>query len=817
LVKSQPPQSDTSTPESAPESAPKSGRNGRKGSKPARNGSQRPNPSLARLKKVAKLGPIALLLVALGASGTYVWGRRQLEALDNSLPDPTKITTFARPGTITIKAANGTILQQIGPVTHEKLSLSQIPEPLVQAFLAAEDHRFYQHNGIDLQGIARAAGVNLQRGQVVEGASTITQQLARTVFLTQAPTLDRKIREARLAQKIEQELVKNDVLEYYLNLVYLGSGAYGIADAAWVFFSKSVDELTLPEMATIAGMPAAPSEYSPMVAPDLARRRRNLILDRMAKLGYVSEDEADRAKDAPLGTDPSLPKRLNVRLPYFTSYIEQELPKYVSAEQIEQGGLIVETTLDMDMQAHAEKAVAEAIEQYGRWERFEDASLVALDPRNGEIRALVGGMDFKENQFNFATQAKRQPGSTFKGLVYTAAIASGMAPTDSYEDKPIKIGAYQPKNANGRNVGWVSLDTALTQSINTVAIQLLGDVGFEPTIALARDMGIESTLEEAYAMALGAYEVTLLEITGAYGTLANAGKHHPPHGIRKIRNQAGEVIYDYSIDGESRQAVDADSAAIVTWMLRHVVSRGTGAPAQLPDRPVAGKTGTTDNSRDLWFIGYVPQLVTGVWLGNEDNTPTYGASTTAARVWRDFAIEATRDMEVIDFPEVPSFYYREASLERKPADGGLQNASTRNGQNANTASNDSGSEYSGGQDWTNPDRYDYVQSGAGYVSADYGKPESGGAASSIDSSYSGGAAASDPGYSSSYSGGYSGGYSSDYSSDSGYGYSGDPGAPPPLPSIEPDIPLPAPEPPAMPLPAPAPPAPAPAPAGDASE
>ncbi|TAF50360.1 MAG: penicillin-binding protein 1A, partial [Oscillatoriales cyanobacterium] len=593
-----------------------------------------PNPAVEQFKKLLKVGPLACILLGLGTTGTWVWFDRQLTQLDQSLPDSRQVTTFARPGTITIKAANGTILQQIGPVTHDKLKLSQMPDGLINAFLAAEDHRFYEHNGVDLQGIFRAVVVNLMQGSVVEGASTITQQLARTVFLTQAPTLERKVREARLAQKIEQEMVKNDVLEYYLNLVYLGSGAYGVGDAAWVFFSKTVDQLTLPEMATIAGMPAAPSEYSPIVSPELARRRRNVILDRMADLKFITQDEAEAAKASPLGTNPSLPKRLNVRLPYFTSYIEQELPKFVSPEEIEQGGLIVETTLDMKMQEYAETAVTEALETEGNWQNFSNAALISIDPRSGEIRAMVGGLDFKKNQFNFATQAKRQPGSTFKGLVYTAAIASGMSPTDSYEDKPIKIGNYQPKNANGRNVGWVSLDTALTQSINTVAIQVLGDVGFEPTIALARDMGIESKLEEVYALALGAYEVTLLEMTSAYGTLANSGKHQIAHGIRKIRNQAGEVLYDYSLEGKPRQAVDADSAAIMTWMLRHVVTNGTGTPAQLPDRPVAGKTGTTDNARDLWFIGYIPQLVTGVWLGNEDNTPTYGASTTAAGVWR---------------------------------------------------------------------------------------------------------------------------------------------------------------------------------------
>jgi penicillin-binding protein 1A len=767
-----------------------------------------PNPAAETFKKLLKVGPMAGILFGLGSVGTWIWCDRQLTLLDQSLPDPTQVVTFARPGTITIKAANGTILQQIGPVTHDKLKLSQLPDGLVNAFIAAEDHRFYEHNGVDAQGIVRAMGVNLTQGEVVEGASTITQQLARTVFLTQAPTLERKIREARLAQKIEQEMVKNDVLEHYLNLVYLGSGAYGVGDAAWVFFSKTVDQLTLPEMATIAGMPAAPSEYSPIVSPELARRRRNLILDRMADLEFITQDEADQAKDSLLGTNPSLPKRLNVRLPYFTSYIEQELPKFVSAEEIEQGGLIVETTLDMKMQEHAEASVAEALENQGYWQNFDNAALVSIDPRSGEIRAMVGGLNFKENQFNFATQAKRQPGSTFKGLVYTAAIASGMSPTDSYEDKPIKIGNYQPKNANGRNVGWVSLDTALTQSINTVAIQLIGDVGFEPTIALARDMGIESDLEEVYALALGAYEVTLLEMTSAYGTLANEGKHQTAHGIRKVRNQAGDVLYDYSTEGKPRQAVDADSAAIMTWMLRHVVTSGTGTPAQLPDRPVAGKTGTTDNSRDLWFIGYIPQLVTGVWLGNEDNTPTYGASTTAAGVWRDFAVEATKGMEVIDFPELPSFSYREASIERKPAGQGIQNASTRNAQNASKPDSNTTSSYSN-SNWTDSSQYGYAGSGsgAGYVNSSYGS--SAPAPSSSYSSYSRGyapAAPAAPSYSyssspapieSSYS------YAPSNTAappSSGYGY-GNSYSPTPA-AADPGLAMPAPEVPTMLLPAP---------------
>jgi len=697
MVKSQPPTTDT-PPNTPTDSAPDSTVDPSSGSPPTGTQSNKPKPrarfNWGRLTRSRwlNLWVCSGLLILSGGVGTAVWGVRQINKIDRSLPDPTEITTFARPGTLTIMAADGTILQQLGPVTYEKLSLSDIPDGLAEAFLAAEDHRFYDHHGVDFQGILRAAIVNFQAGELVEGASTITQQLARMVFLTQDPTFTRKIREARLAQKIEQELVKKDILEYYLNLVYLGSGAYGVADAAWVYFSKTVNQLTLPEMALIAGMPAAPSEYSPLVNPDIARDRRNTILGRMAEAGYISPEAAKTAQASDLNLNPNVPKRLNVRLPYFTSYIQQELPKYLTPEQIEQGGLVVQTTLDMKAQNHAEQVVQNALETYGQWEGFENAALVSLDPRSGEIRAMVGGSNFKDNQFNFATQAKRQPGSTFKGLIYTAAIASGMSPYDSYEDRPIKFGGYEPKNANGRNVGWVSLTNALTNSINTVAIQVLADVGFEPTIALARDMGIESDLGEVYPLALGAYEVTLLEMVGAYGTLANAGKHHKPHGIRKILNTADEVLYDYSTSGKPKQAVDADTAAIVTWMLQQVVSSGTGVSAALPDRPVAGKTGTTDEARDLWFIGYIPQLVTGVWLGNKDNQRTYGTSATAATIWHDFMVEATKGMEVVQFPELPDLNNREPSIERQPVGEKPQQGTG----SSNTTQDSSGTESGGG-------------------------------------------------------------------------------------------------------------------------
>ncbi|MCC5898437.1 MAG: penicillin-binding protein 1A [Phormidium sp. BM_Day4_Bin.17] len=614
-----------------------------------------------------KLWSLFWSIFALGGLtlGGVAWARRELAAIDNSLPDPSELLTYARGGTITIKAADGSILQQIGDVTHEKLDLADTPTQLIQAFLAAEDHRFYEHDGVDYQAIARAAVTNWRARAWLEGGSTLTQQLARMVFLTQDLTLERKLREARLAQEIERTTSKEEILQKYLNLVYLGSGAYGVTDAAWVYFAKSPQELTLPEMALLAGLPAAPSDYSPEVSPKLAQQRRNTVLRRMAEVGYISETEADKAIAQPIALNLRLPKRLEVRLPYFTSYIQQELPNYVSDEEIENGGLTVETSLDPHLQELAQEVVRQGVARYGWQEGFTEGALVAIDPRNGEIRALVGGTGFEQSQFNRATQALRQPGSTFKGIIYATAIAAGLSPHDVYEDVPYSIAGYQPRNYGGGYAGKVTLQNALAQSINIVAVKLLADIGFEPTLEVAQKMGIESELGEVYPLALGAFEVTLLEMTRAYGTLANQGQHYPSRGIRRILAADGTVLFDAQDDIRPQQAIDPDSAAIMTSMLRQVVDSGTGRPAQL-DRPVAGKTGTSDNSRDLWFIGYVPQLTVGVWLGNDNNAPTYGSSGTAARVWRLFMAEALQGMAIAEFPSLPDLAFRTITLKPQP-------------------------------------------------------------------------------------------------------------------------------------------------------
>jgi penicillin-binding protein 1A len=614
-------------------------------------------------RRVVLLSSLGILLVGGGAIGYGCW---QFYRLYRDLPAVADLSAFSRDDTLTIKAGNGSIIQQSGPATREKVTLEQIPPELVKAFVAIEDRRFYEHQGVDYQGILRAISSNVQAGGVVEGGSTITQQLARVVFLNQERSMVRKLREALLARKLEQKLSKAEILERYLNIVYLGSGAYGVADAAWVYFSKPLKSLSLGEMATLAGLPPAPSEYSPMVNPEAAKNRRNVVLQRMQDDGVISPQQATAAMQQPLAVKPSPPKRLIVKAPYFASYIRKELPKYISQEVLEAGGLTVETTVDLEWQEIAQEVVAEAIQLDGPAEGFEQAALVAIDPRTGEVKALVGGLDYEESEFNRAFQAQRQPGSTFKGLVYAAAVGAGFSPYDSYKDEPYRVDGYRPMNYSKTHGGWRSMLTALSSSVNVIAVRVLVDVGFEPTIRLAKAMGIESTLQPTYALALGAYEVNLLELTNAYSTLAAEGKHIPAHGISRVINAKNEVIYESQF--KPKQVLDQDSASITTWMLEGVVEGGTGRDAYLSDRNVAGKTGTSEDARDLWFIGYIPQIAAGVWLGNDDNQPTWGESRTAAYNWRQFMrrVIELEDMPEEQFPDIPNLDNHEGSIRAKP-------------------------------------------------------------------------------------------------------------------------------------------------------
>lgn len=635
--------------------------------------------------------------------------------LERGLPSTSDIARFTRKGTLTIKAKDGVVLQQQGPATREKLSIQQIP-PLVQhAFIAAEDRRFYQHSGIDFQSIGRAVASNLVARDVVEGASTITQQLARLVYLNQDRSFGRKLQEALMAQKINRELPKDQILQDYLNLVYLGSGAYGVADAAWVYFSKSVSQLTLSEAATIAGLPPAPSVYSPLVNLQAAKERRDVVLGRMVEAGYITESQAEQAKAAPLTLKPGVPKKFYSDSPYFTTYVQQQLPKYVPKETLEEGGLTVETTLNSKWQKAANQVVQNAIKNIGPYEGFGQAALVAIDPKTGEIRAMVGGNDSKKSgQFNRATQAQRQPGSSFKTIVYTTAIAAGFSPHDGYQDATYMVDGYKPKNASRKHHGWMSMRDAIAQSVNVIAVKVLVDVGFEPTIRLAKAMGIKSKLLPAYSLALGTSEVNLLEMVNVYATLANQGKFIEAHGITRILDRQGKVIYQAK--SKPKQAIDKGTASIVTWMLRGVVGGGTGSAAAL-DRPAAGKTGTSEKARDLWFVGFIPQIAAGVWLGNDDNAPTGSASATAAEVWHDFMKQATNRMPVEKFPELPKLEGRKGMIKAKP----VQPRSVRSGfYDPESGDGSSSSESSDGYSGSSGGSYDSGSSSSGSGSSDSG-------------------------------------------------------------------------------------------------
>lgn len=647
--------------------------------------------------------------LGLGAAGLGLATWSTVESIKRDLPNTSAVLTYVRTGSLTIKSAEGTVLQQIGPATREKVNLARMPEILPEAFIASEDQDFYEHGGVDYDAIVRASLKNLLAREVVEGGSTITQQLARIVFLGQERSIGRKVREALLAQKMEGELTKEQILERYLNLVYLGSGAYGVADAAWIYFSKTVDQLTLSEIAMIAGMAPAPSDYSPLINPDLAQKRRDIVLERMAYLGYITSAEFEAAKATPIAVKPGEQKYVKSEAPYFTSYVQQQLPNLISQEEIELGGLTVETTLNLKWQKLAQDTVNYAIANYGPGEAFEQAALVSIDPRNGEIRALVGGDDFGKSQFNRATQAQRQPGSTFKAFVYSAAIAAGFSPYRGYIDGKYVVDGYEPQNYGKNYRGSVSMRDALTSSINIVAVKTLVDVGFDPVVKLAEKMGIKSKLLPAYSLALGTSEVNLLELTSAYGTLANEGNHVEVHGITKVYDRFGKLIYEAKF--QPQRALDADSTSIVTWMLEGVVANGTGRNAYLSDRQVAGKTGTSEKRRDLWFVGYIPQLVTGVWLGNDDSSPTWGQSSTAALTWYDFMIEATDGMPVEEFPDLPDIEAHEGSIKAQPVKPGRVYAS----DNPYPSGGSSESQ----EEWSDNEEDSWSGSGSGYSDDSY--------------------------------------------------------------------------------------------------
>lgn len=600
---------------------------------------------------------IAAVATTLGA-GVAVGQSALVASFDSLLPDARGINHFNRPGTLTILAADGQVVHKVGPVSREKLSASSIPPLVEQAFVAAEDRRFYQHDGIDPTGIARAMVRNISRGSVEEGASTITQQLARTVFLSQDRTIARKLKEAALASKLERQLSKRQILTEYLNLVYLGSSAYGVADAAWIYFSKAPSDLNLAEAALIAGLPPAPSVYSPLVNPDLALQRRAIVLRRMREEGYITLAQQMEAEGSPLALKPADPKYWVSQAPFFSTWVEQELTEVLTPEQLEVGGVTVRSSVNLDWQEQAQKAITASTP--GGLE----GALVAMEPGTGLVRAMVGGRDYDESQFNRATQALRSTGSTFKLFVYLTALKEGMRPERTVVDRRRCFAGYCPKNFSKGFLGKITMVRAFQNSVNTVAVGLLQEVGFDKVIATARSLGITQPLGKFYPLALGAEEDRVLDMTAAYAAINNRGVFVKPTPFEEILGPDGELLWSRRTDGDpGRRAVDSTIADAMTWMLQQVVRGGTGGPASLGRHPVAGKTGTSEGGRDLWFIGSIPQLTTGVWLGYDNSRETKSTSVVAAYAWRRFMGAITKDLPVQAFPPKPAL----ADTFKKPA------------------------------------------------------------------------------------------------------------------------------------------------------
>ena len=562
-----------------------------------------------------------------------------------TLPDTSQLGVSLRRPTVTILAEDGTTLANLGDLFGEPLTLKQMSPFLPQAVIATEDRRFYSHFGIDPIGLLRAAAVDLRARQFVQGGSTISQQLAKILFLTPERSLSRKIRETLLALWLERRFAKDQILEIYLNRVYLGAGTYGVDAAAHRYFGKSAAKLTLFESAVIAGLLKAPTRFSPANGPDRAVARAAQVLDNMIEAGFINP--ADAATAQKQGSTLAVVGRPGSR--YFADWVADQIREFAGAGNRD---VTIRTTLDPRLQVAAETAIADILARSGPRNAVSQGALVALSS-DGAVRAMVGGRDYGQSQFNRATQAQRQPGSAFKPFVYLAGLEAGLRPTDHFVDAPIRIGDWQPRNYTNRYLGDVTMAEGLAQSVNTIAVQVAERAGFAKVIALANRLGITSDLAKDASIALGTNEVNLLELVSAYAPFANGGIGVLAYGISEIRDSEGRAVYRRAGSGPG-PVVAPELVGMMTDMLAGVVGHGTGKAAALP-RPVAGKTGTTQEYRDAWFIGYTADLVAGVWLGNDDNTPMNRVTggSLPALAWRNFMLAATGGTPVKPLPSAP--------------------------------------------------------------------------------------------------------------------------------------------------------------------
>src|SRR5262245_33245527 len=553
-----------------------------------------------------------------------------------TIPDPLMLRQKESALVVRILASDGSQLaERGGPAPYVPIDL--LPRHLVRAVLAIEDRRFFSHYGVDFVGLGRAMLANLHSGRVVQGGSTITQQLAKNIILNSERTLWRKLSELVLALWLETRLSKPDILELYLNRVYFGYGAYGVEAASRRFFDKSARELTVAEAAVLAGLLKAPSRYSPAWNPSLARDRAKSVLAKMVEAGFVSEDEAQRNSVAELRFAEPQVMRGETGVEYAVDAALEQLPVLVAANEKE---IVVETTIDASLQRRAQQIVHDLMAADGRSLDASQAALVLLNMEGG-IAVLVGGVSYGDSQFNRALKAKRQPGSAFKPFIYLTALESGLTPDSIVKDAPVLAKGWRPRNFDGRYSGAVTLREALARSINTVAVRLAMTVGVRRTADTAHRLGIASELRPDATLALGTSEVTLLELTGAYGALAGGGRLLEPHVVKRVKSGSGRVLYQRPSHGP-RMVVAAQHVGALNDMLNAALVFGTGRGAALPLHPACGKTGTAQEFRDAWFIGYTAHFVAGVWVGNDDRRAMKRVmgGTLPAKIWREVMVLA---------------------------------------------------------------------------------------------------------------------------------------------------------------------------------
>ncbi len=612
-----------------------------------------------RAKKVKKAGPlrrirlfIALCLVVFAGLGFgYIFAAYQsLPAVGNNMRPAVSSQVFDSHGRL--------ITTLHSDQNRLPIDINKVPQNLQNAFIAAEDNRFYEHIGIDPIGIFRAIFANLTNRGIAQGGSTITQQLAKNAFLSQEQTLKRKIQEAMLALEIEHKYSKKEILEMYMNQIYFGQGAYGIQTAAKTYFNKDVNELTLTQCAILAGLPKSPNYYSPFNNLNEAKKRKNVVLDQMVKYGYVSAAEAEDAKNQDLGLSKSHQSKEADEYASFIDYVSQQVAKKYGDDALYKEGLKIYTTMDVDKQHAAVRAMRNLPNNYTDENGLTppQAAIVSIDPKTGHILAMVGGRG--QDSFNRASMAVRQPGSAFKPFVYLTALQHDMTPDTTMDDQPVTYGGWSPKNAGGSYSGTMTLSDALAHSVNTIAVQLADKVGTKNIIANAKKMGITTldAKDDNLAMALGGLTkgVTPLEMASAYGTFANKGVHVKPTAIVKILDRNGNVLEDASTleKEETKTRVMSEREAYeMTTMLEGVIDHGTGRGAAI-GRPAAGKTGTTDDNKDAWFVGYTPDIVTAVWIGDDTGSHSLGevyGGTIPAEIWKDYMSSATSDESGGDF------------------------------------------------------------------------------------------------------------------------------------------------------------------------